>query len=351
MDPARDLGGVDGGAGHLMTDVPIPPDTPNPTEGATNSVLVIGAGLAGITTARRLLEAGLHPLILDKGRAPGGRMASRTIGDARFDHGAQHFGARSSDFMHVVDDLVSAGVAQLWIDAGSAQRPNPRYVGTSGMRDVVEFLARGLDVRTSVEVDHLERTDSGVAAIADGRVVATGQAAVVTPPVPQLLALLDRGELRMPQTLRDRLEGIRYSATLAVMAQLDGLSDLPDGHRSFDAGPIAWLADNQHKGISSIPAITVHSSAAFSAQHLEDDPAEWSQILVEHVASHLAGAVVGVTAHRWRYAEPQSTLDAGAVILDGGAPVVLAGEVFAGAKVEGAFCSGIAAADMLLDAL
>lgn len=334
-----------------MTGQPMPPELPNPAEGTTNSVLIVGAGLAGITTARRLLEAGLHPVIIDKGRAAGGRMATRTIGDARFDHGAQHFGARSSAFMHVVDDLVSAGVVRHWIDAGSAQRPNLRYVGTSGMRSVVEHLARGLDVRTSVDVDHVARTDSGVAAIAKGRVVATGHAAVVTPPVPQLLDLLDRGELRVPQTLRDRLEGVHYHATLAVMAQLDGPSDLPDGHRSFDAGPIAWIADNQHKGVSPIPAITAHSSAAFAAQHLEDDPAEWSQILAEHLVSHLAGAITGVTGHRWRYAEPQDTLDAGAVILDGGAPVVLAGEVFAGAKVEGAYRSGIAAADLLLEAL
>ena len=28
-------------------------------------------------------------------RAPGGRMATRTVGDARFDHGAQHFSVRS----------------------------------------------------------------------------------------------------------------------------------------------------------------------------------------------------------------------------------------------------------------
>lgn len=278
-------------------------------------------------------------------------MATRTIGDARFDHGAQHFGARRRAFRQVVDDLVSAGVVQHWIDAGSAQRPNARYVGASGMRSVVEHLASGLDVRTAVEVDHLERTDSGVRAITRGQVLAEGGAAVVTPPVPQLLGILDRGGLGVPRTLRDRLDGIRYNATLAVMAQLDASYDLPDGHRSFDSGPIAWIADNQQKGVSPVPAVTVHSSAAFAAEHLEADPAEWSRILLDHLVAHVAGTVSNVTSHRWLYAEPQRTLDVGAAVLNDGAPVVLAGEVFAGAKVEGAYRSGIAAAEMLLEAL
>jgi predicted NAD/FAD-dependent oxidoreductase len=307
--------------------------------------------MSGITAAQRLRKAGLHPIILDKGRAPGGRMATRTIGGALFDHGAQHFGVRTQSFGHAVELLGTAGIVQNWFDAGLAQQPNLRYVGTSGMRSVVEHLARNLDIRSSVEVDQIERTDRGVRAVANSQVLAEGSAAIVTPPVPQLLGILNRGSVPIPPDVLAQLEDIQYNATLAVMAHLSAPADLPDGHRSFDSGPIAWIADNQHKGVSPVPAVTIHSTPSFAAEHLDTDAADWSQILVDHAAPHLAGTISDATGHRWRYSEPQHTLDVGAVVLDDAAPVILAGEIFAGAKVEGAYQSGLAAANMLLELL
>ena len=52
-------------------------------------VLVVGAGMAGVTAAAELRRAGRRVLVLDKGRAVGGRLASRGVGAATFDHGAQ----------------------------------------------------------------------------------------------------------------------------------------------------------------------------------------------------------------------------------------------------------------------
>jgi predicted NAD/FAD-dependent oxidoreductase len=51
-------------------------------------VLIIGAGMSG-TAAAELSRAGRKLLVVDKGRGVGGRMASRRIGEAVFDHGAQ----------------------------------------------------------------------------------------------------------------------------------------------------------------------------------------------------------------------------------------------------------------------
>jgi predicted NAD/FAD-dependent oxidoreductase len=48
-------------------------------------ILVIGAGLAGLTAARRLQDRGHTVVVVDKGRAPGGRMATRRILDDEAD--------------------------------------------------------------------------------------------------------------------------------------------------------------------------------------------------------------------------------------------------------------------------
>ena len=54
-------------------------------------ITIIGAGMAGLACARRLARAGHTPLLLDKGRGIGGRMATRrttlAAGDVSFDKG------------------------------------------------------------------------------------------------------------------------------------------------------------------------------------------------------------------------------------------------------------------------
>ena len=66
------------------------------------SIAIIGAGMAGISCARALREAGRQVVLFDKGRAVGGRMATKrmALGEAtiRIDHGAQYITARDGGF-------------------------------------------------------------------------------------------------------------------------------------------------------------------------------------------------------------------------------------------------------------
>lgn len=317
----------------------------------TDRTLVVGAGMAGLTAAAELERNGVETVVVDKGRAPGGRMASRTIGPARFDHGAQHFSARSAPFRTRVDEWIEAGVVRAWFSSPSLTEPGrgtePRHVGVGGMRTVPEHLAADLDVRTGVTVVSLAPTPSGLAATtSDGGAIGTA-AVVLTPPVPQALTLLEGSDLDLPDATRSALTAVDYDATLAVMARLDGPSGLPDGHLTPDRGPIAWMADNQDKGTSAAPAVTVHSTAGFADAHLDADPERWVSQLVEEAGQYLDGAIVAARGHRWRYSQPRRTLDEGSVALPD-APIVLAGEAFAGARVEGAFLSGLAAAERVL---
>ena len=53
-------------------------------------------------------------VVLDKGRGVGGRMATRRIGEATLDHGAQFFTTHTAEFASVVAGWVAAGVAVPW---------------------------------------------------------------------------------------------------------------------------------------------------------------------------------------------------------------------------------------------
>jgi predicted NAD/FAD-dependent oxidoreductase len=319
---------------------------------ADRRVLIIGAGLAGLTAARELEKADVASVLLDKGRKPGGRMATRSIGEARFDHGAQHFGMRDPAFRQIAKEWMAAGLVREWFDAARSNRdgtPNTRHGAVGGMRRIAEHLAQGLDVRTSVTATRLEVTGNGVTAWEGDTVLAEGRAVLVTAPVPQTCELLDASELSPPVALRSRLDAIRYHACLAVMASLDGPAGLSAGHISPGTGPIGFIGDNEHKGVSKVPAVTIHSSPQFAAQHMNAAVDNWVKELCDEAASFLVSSITRATGHRWRYAEPTTTLDTGAASYHAGVPVVLAGEVFAGARIEGAFLSGREAARRLLE--
>ena len=67
-------------------------------------VVIVGAGIAGLVAARELAASGVDVRVVDKGRSVGGRLATRRIGDARLDHGAQFFTVRTPAFRARVDD-------------------------------------------------------------------------------------------------------------------------------------------------------------------------------------------------------------------------------------------------------
>ena len=314
-------------------------------------VIVVGAGMAGLTAARALAATGLDVLVLDKGRAVGGRMATRRIGSARFDHGAQHFSARSDAFHDEVERWIQSGVVGVWYQGRSVTQPDrgvePRLVGLDGMRSVPTFLAEGLDVRTGIRVGSVSTSKGRVEVVTPGGVL-IARAAIVTAPLPQaggLLRDLDDGRLL------ETIDRVQYDPCLAVMAELDGPAGLVDGHAAVRSGPVAWIADNAHKGISSVSGVTIHSTAGFARDHLESDAGQWVPLLVEAALPHLSSSVVSATGHRWRFSQPQQTLDTGCLVVEGPAPIVVAGEVFAGAKVEGAYLSGSAAASAVADRL
>ncbi len=321
------------------------------------SALIVGAGMAGIVAARDLARAGWTPIVVDKGRVLGGRMSTRRHDGARFDHGAQHFSARSEAFAHEVAALVEAGVVHRWYEGASLTRPElglePRWAGRDGMRQVVGALAEGLDVRTGARVTRLDHGPQGWTALTDAGPVASGAALVLTPPLPQTLELLAASGIEPSPDHAATLAGVRYGATLAVLALLDGPSGLVDGHAALGEGewPVAWLADNHHKGVSGRPAVTIHSTEQFAAANLEAEVEDWKPQLVAAAEAHLEAEVVSTVSHRWRFARPIDPLDSGVLVIDPARSLLLAGEAFAGAKVEGAYLSGRAAARHLLHPL
>jgi len=312
-------------------------------------ILIVGAGMAGLTAAAALQPTGRSLLVIDKGRAVGGRLASRRIGAATFDHGAQFMTARDPRFVAVIERWRDEGVVEEWYRRSTeGSEDHPRWRGKPIMRAVARHLARQVHVLLEKPMVSLRRHPAGwVAALASGETL-LAHAVLLTPPVPQALALLDAGRMELPPATRTQLESIDYERCLAVMAVLDGPTRLPPpGGLALTDGPIAWIADHQRKGVSATPAVTLHATAAFSAEHWERDRQESARTLLRAAAPWLGANVTEFQVHGWRFSKPLRVEEHPCCILSASPPLVLAGDAFAGPRVEGAVLSGWAAADAL----
>lgn len=321
----------------------------NATE-QTTDVLVIGAGMAGLMAAAELQRAGRRVLVLDKGRGVGGRLASRRIDGATFDHGAQFITTRDPRFAAVLEQGRQNGAMEEWCRgfAGS-QDGHARWRGKPAMSAVAKHLALGLDLHLEVPVVALRLTENRWRVeTTTGRTFTAG-AVVLTPPVPQSLALLDAGAIVLAQDMRARLAAIEYERCLAVMAVLDGPSRIPPpGGLAPTDGPIAWIADNHLKGISAEPAVTIHATHAFSLEHWDRDRQESARALLAAAAPLLGAGAKTFQVHGWRYSKPMRVDEERCVVVSQSPPLVLAGDAFAGPRVEGAALSGWAAAQAIL---
>jgi len=311
-------------------------------------VAIVGAGITGLVAGRRLADAGADVVVVDKGRSPGGRLATRRIGDATLDHGAQFFTVRSPAFRRQVDDWVERDLVSIWAHGFRADDGHPRYVANGGMNSLAKDLAVGLEVRCSTMAFAIRPQPGGDTprwqVVIDDGTVYEADAVVVTTPLPQAFALLADSGL----DLDDTLMRTDYDRTIALLATLDGPPAIPDpGGLQGPTPDVSFVADNVAKGVSTIPAITAHASATWSERHWDDDLDDLGPALVALVRPWLGEAkVVEFQVKKWRFATPRNLWPDPCWVADGGG-VVLAGDAFDGPRVEAAHNSGLAAAHAL----
>ncbi len=344
---------------------------------------IVGCGIAGLCAARELVADGRRVLLVDKGRGIGGRMATRRLGSAVCDHGAQFFTVRGRAFGGLVATAQQTGDVEEWcrgfsrdgsLGAGEVADGHPRWRGTRGMTDLPKRLAADLVgeaaagqcvIRTAAKVVAVAASDGRVRLSLDNGAVIVAAGAILTPPVPQTLDLLAAGGLTAPvgppldpvagkqldPLAWERLKAVAYDPCFALMLVLERPSRVPPpGGIQFDAvvgGPIAWIADNKQKGISTVPALTIHADGAFSRRHFDSPPEEVMAMLIDHARPWIDGdpatAVIEKSLHRWKFALPTTLIAEPLLAIVHTPPIACCGDAFAGPRVEGAASSGMAA--------
>lgn len=310
-------------------------------------VAIVGAGITGLACARELAAAGLDPVVFDKGRGVGGRLATRRAeGGLQFDHGASHMSATGTPFAALLAEAEAAGtLARLTPGAGTSDA-QPCFVGLPGMSGFARYLARGLDVRVGATVGAVERVDAGWRVTA-GEHSETFDRVVLALPAPQIIRLLGA-----THPLSQELSGVQMSPCLTLMAAFAGQGHVRDEEFSQTAGDLGSVTlENSKPGRQGSPQLWVaHANADFSNRHLERELPDLAQVMLPLLCDHLGrkpSEALHAVAHRWRYARVSQPLGL-PFLSDRAGELYLGGDWCLGNTAEAGWTSGRAVAAGLL---
>jgi len=306
-------------------------------------VLVIGAGMTGISCARQLHAAGLDVVVLDKGRGIGGRMATRRADingqTIRFDHGAQYLTARDAGFQQALNEISDSAV--LWADAG---KPGA-YAGVPGMSSIPKALAEGLTIHQSERVEKLELKGNCWLATTEGESW-KAKRVVMTVPFPQVAPII--GE---DHPLSAKLTGLEFAPCMTLMAAFKPQVELDKATRLNAASDLSWIAYNSGKPgrEDAIDAWLAQASVEWSAARVNQDKAKSEQemqLLLCEALSLDPADMLHSAFHSWLYARIVNPLGV-PYLVDETQSLYLGGDWCLGARVESAWQSGTAIAQAL----
>jgi hypothetical protein len=318
--------------------------------------------MCGLMAATILKPTGRTIAIVDKGSSVGGRLATRRIGPGRADHGAQFMTVREVAFKEHVEQWIQDGVVFKWSDGWTAghkpdgrpiQGPDgyPRYAVHGGFNQLAKHMAAQLqgdnvDIHVDTRLESVSVTEDGWQARAENGNQYLCRELVLTAPAPQSLALLRNGPTPLSVHDQQVLESLRYEPCLTGLFWLEGDIDLPEpGAMPRPGGIISCISDNQRKGISpEATLVTIHATANYSRQHYEDPDDVALPPIREAMEPYLAPGtrIQEGQLKRWRYAQPEVLHRDRYLLAANVPPLYFGGDIFGGARVEGAALSGMA---------
>ena len=321
-------------------------------------VVIIGAGISGITAGKYLSKNGFSVKILDKGKAIGGRLATRRIEfenkQLQIDYGCKYVEAHSYEFSQELVELIKNDKIKKWNTANQNTfldqlENNLKFIGRQSMRQIAIELSKGLDISNNVKVKKIEYKNGAWNIIDDNNRLINSESLILTMPVPQSLELINNSKLEIPADITNNLEKVEYARSIAGILILENKSNIKnEGGLKFEDGPISFITDNNLKGVNNgLTAVTVEMANNFSIENWDKSDEDIIKLIIDASEEYLNSKVLKFQIHKWRYSTPLRSYPKNFEVIDSPGSLYFAGDAFLGSNVESAYLSGLSAAKSL----
>lgn len=335
----------------------------------SQKIVIIGAGVAGLSCATALQQGGMEVTVFEKSLGVSGRLSTRAVAESetipawQCDHGAQYFTTRDPIFAAEVNRWIAAEVAQQWqprLQTFDGERFLPktgetiRYVGYPSNNSPAKWLARTLAVQAETTIIGLQRNKQQwqLTAKEHGQLEQLYDYVLLAIPAPQATVLLREAA----PALADLSASVSMQPCFALMVQVDHDIDCAFDGLFIHHNLLSWIALDSAKpgratdANSAQETWVLHASSQWSEEHVNDDKADVAQQMLAAFLTLVnidCKAVQSHTLHRWLYADCPHSLNCG-YQLDEALRLGLCGDWLNGGKVQGAWLSGYHLAQQLL---
>ncbi|XP_025936866.1 renalase [Apteryx rowi] len=244
-------------------------------------VLVVGAGLTGSACAARL-----------RGMAPG---RLEVFYEELLSHG--------------ILEPLTAPIEGMVVKEGSHN-----YMAPQGTSSVVEYYLKqsGADVFYEHHITQISLRDGKWEVSRKMGLPEQFDIVILTMPVPQILQLQGDIVNIINESQKHQLESVSYSSryALGLFYEASTQIDVPWAAQYITDNPcIRFISiDNKKRNIESPeigPSVVVHTSVTFGHDHLDSDPAEVQQLILNHLESIVPSLPkpASIKCQKWRYSQ------------------------------------------------
>jgi renalase len=329
-------------------------------------VLVIGAGIAGLSFARTIKQQGREVLILERSRAVGGRCATWRHADMAMDYGVPFLHARSPLFWHTVDQMLGADVLSGWPERVQGNGPTcqPRALDPGvrhaalrgGLNTLAKKLAEGIEILRESEVTNI-KTIQGNFQLSGANFSLSTQTLILAAANSESLRLLKDSDFGSSTAGAMALFGLAPTLpTLSLLVCYDIPPEQPAWELLLpETSASIQLISNESSKNAAVQKIglCIQARPAWSRQRLNSPTEEWTYDILRDAVQYLGDWVMKPDwqrPHRWLDSRLDSASRLRGPLLQkiAGCKLGIIGEYFNPAGgLEGAFLSGRHLADLL----
>lgn len=315
-------------------------------------VAIIGGGIAGTATARRLKEQEISSVIFEAGRRPGGRLCTQKQYGRQFDHGAQYLTPHSRRSAVLFSQWRKLGWIRPW-PALALELPERKKIDTSSWHvacpsqaSLIERLAEGLTIECRTTIVAIEG-ERGRRYLLDSEGEKHGpfEAVVCTAPAEASLQLLQP----FPE-LASLASQVRTRPCLAAMVLFEEEVMVDFEAAYLSEGPLAWVCKDASKPERPKQETWIlHATEEWSVKELDTSTEKVASMLLSAFAALCFVELPSVSycrAHRWRHALSKGSLEL-PFCYDDDLRIGVAGEWCSGPNVDSSYWSGVDLANAL----